>query len=105
MRELIDSGVDVVLGSHPHVVQGVEVYKGGLIAYSLGNLIFDQNWAKETRMGLLLEISFLGERPVYYIPKVVSIDESQAKIIENNDSEYILSYVNFNKGIPDYDKN
>ena len=105
MRELIDSGVDVVLGSHPHVVQGVEVYKGGLIAYSLGNLIFDQNWAKETRMGLLLEISFLGERPVYYIPRVVSIDKSQAKIIENNDSEYILSYVNFNKGIPDYDKN
>jgi poly-gamma-glutamate synthesis protein (capsule biosynthesis protein) len=30
-----------VLGHHPHVLQSVERYKGGLIAYSLGNLLFD----------------------------------------------------------------
>lgn len=39
-RRLIDIGADLVLGSHPHAVQGMEVYKGGLIAYSLGNFIF-----------------------------------------------------------------
>jgi poly-gamma-glutamate capsule biosynthesis protein CapA/YwtB (metallophosphatase superfamily) len=36
----IDCGADLVLGHHPHVLQGVELYKGKLIAYSLGNYIF-----------------------------------------------------------------
>ncbi len=36
----IDSGADLVLGHHPHVVQGFQVYKNRLIAYSLGNFIF-----------------------------------------------------------------
>lgn len=37
----IDAGAALVLGSHPHVLQRVEQYHGGLIAYSLGNFIFD----------------------------------------------------------------
>jgi len=39
-RLLIDSGADVVVGTHPHVLQGFEFYKGKVIAYSLGNFIF-----------------------------------------------------------------
>ncbi|TQE73780.1 CapA family protein [Leptospira noguchii] len=39
-RALIDSGVKIVIGHHPHIPQGVEVYKEGVILYSLGNLIF-----------------------------------------------------------------
>ena len=39
-RRLIDYGADVLLEHHPHVVQGVERYKRGIIAYSLGNFIF-----------------------------------------------------------------
>jgi len=39
-REYIDSGADLVIGSHPHVLQGFEQYKGKWIAYSLGNFIF-----------------------------------------------------------------
>lgn len=37
----IDSGASLVIGSHPHVLQRVERYKGGLIAYSMGNFVFD----------------------------------------------------------------
>lgn len=40
---VIDTGVDVVVGSHPHVVQGIELYKGKYIAYSLGNFCFGGN--------------------------------------------------------------
>ena len=40
-RELIDAGATLVLGHHPHVIQGVERWKGGLIAYSLGSFQFD----------------------------------------------------------------
>jgi len=36
----VDSGADLVLGHHPHVVQGFELYKGRLISYSLGNFVF-----------------------------------------------------------------
>ncbi len=39
-RKCIDNGADLVYGHHPHRVQPVEVYKGKLIAYSLGNFIF-----------------------------------------------------------------
>ncbi|MBU1670854.1 MAG: CapA family protein [Actinobacteria bacterium] len=40
-RLSIDCGADIVLGHHPHVVQGMEIYNGGLICYSLGNFVFN----------------------------------------------------------------
>jgi hypothetical protein len=40
-RWLIDHGVDLVVGSHPHCVQPLDFYHGCTIAYSLGNLVFD----------------------------------------------------------------
>lgn len=40
-HKLIDTGATIVLGHHPHVVQGIERYKDGLIAYSLGNFQFE----------------------------------------------------------------
>lgn len=39
---IIDAGADMIVGSHPHWVQEIEVYKGKPIVYSLGNFIFDQ---------------------------------------------------------------
>lgn len=39
-HEVIDAGADVILGHHPHVPRGVEVYDGRVIFYSLGNLFF-----------------------------------------------------------------
>jgi poly-gamma-glutamate synthesis protein (capsule biosynthesis protein) len=39
-RRLIDAGADLVIQHHPHVLQGVETYNDGLIAYSLGNFLF-----------------------------------------------------------------
>ena len=39
-RRFIDAGADIVLGHHPHVIQGVEVYGGGVIFHSLGNFSF-----------------------------------------------------------------
>jgi poly-gamma-glutamate synthesis protein (capsule biosynthesis protein) len=41
-HSIIDSGADIILGHHPHVLQGIELYKGRLICYSLGNFLFDQ---------------------------------------------------------------
>jgi len=93
MRSLINCGVDVVLGSHPHVIQDIEVYGEGLIAYSLGNLIFDQGWSRSTSLGLLLEVGFLDTRPVYYYPQVVYIQNAQAHILKNEESRTIVRYI------------
>ncbi len=56
-HSLIDAGADAVVGCHPHVVQGIEVYHGRPIAYSLGNLLFDQT-LPETQRGLVVTLSF-----------------------------------------------
>lgn len=52
-RAMIDNGADIVIGAHPHVIQNSEVYKKRLIAYSLGNFLFDQHSvSKDTNIGL-----------------------------------------------------
>jgi len=40
-HKCVDAGADLILGHHPHVIQGLEVYKDKLIAYSLGDFVFD----------------------------------------------------------------
>lgn len=50
-RKLIDAGADLIVGHHPHVVQELEEYRRGWIAYSLGNFVFDQNFSLETLRG------------------------------------------------------
>lgn len=47
-HDLIDAGVDLIHGHHPHVWQEPEIYKGKPIFYSFGNFIFDQSWSHET---------------------------------------------------------
>ncbi|WP_244863568.1 CapA family protein [Paenibacillus cisolokensis] len=48
-KQFIDAGADLVIGSHPHVLQGFERYKGKWIAYSLGNFIFNMTATLKTR--------------------------------------------------------
>lgn len=53
---LIDAGADCVVGTHPHVVQGIEVYQGKPIFYSLGNFVFGGNLAPTDYDGLALQM-------------------------------------------------
>ena len=64
-RKFIDAGADVVLGSHPHVVQPIEIYKGKPIFYSLGNFVFDQIFSAEVRHGLAVRINFCDDEIEY----------------------------------------
>lgn len=45
-KAVIDAGADIIIGHHPHVVQSFDMYKDGIIFYSLGNFIFDQGWTR-----------------------------------------------------------
>ncbi len=51
-REFISAGADLVIGSHPHVIQSSEEYQGKKIYYSLGNFVFDQYFSEAVRQGL-----------------------------------------------------
>ncbi|MGQ9778439.1 MAG: CapA family protein [Bacillota bacterium] len=68
-RLAVDLGACLVLGHHPHVLQGFEVYRGGLIAYSLGNFAFGSysKRAKDSAI-LLLELDRAGPRTAWVYP-------------------------------------
>ena len=53
-RLMIDAGADAVVGTHPHVVQDTETYRGKPIVYSLGNFVFDGFEALDNRTGWML---------------------------------------------------
>lgn len=52
-RQYIDAGADLVIGSHPHVIQGIEYYQGKPIVYSLGNFVFGSSIPRT----MLLQVS------------------------------------------------
>jgi poly-gamma-glutamate synthesis protein (capsule biosynthesis protein) len=56
-RKVIDAGADAVIGNHPHWVQNTEIYKGKLIAYSMGNLIFDQQFSSEVQRSAMFDVT------------------------------------------------
>ena len=85
-HELIDYGADVVVGAHPHVVQGIEKYKGKPIFYSLGDFVFDLA-RPETLDAYMVQIDFVndtGECTVYpvhlsgYLPYFDDVDSGNS---------------------------
>ena len=68
-HQLVEAGADVVIGSHPHVVQRAERYRKGVIFYSLGNFIFDQGntYSRDTAM-VQLEVNKNGRLSFKVIP-------------------------------------
>lgn len=72
-HQFIDAGVDLIIGSHPHVVQESEVYNGRTIYYSLGNFVFDQYFSDETRNGLLVEVHLPAEETGSLLFEEISI--------------------------------
>lgn len=56
----INAGAALVIGHHPHVIQPKEIYRSGVIFYSLGNFIFDQFQREATQHGEIAEVDFLG---------------------------------------------
>lgn len=69
-RATIADGADLVIGNHPHCVQGAELYHGHLITYAHGNLLFDQHWSVGTQESVIGRYVFAGPRlvAVQYLP-------------------------------------
>lgn len=68
-RFCIDQGADAIIGSHPHVLQGIEIYKGRPIFYSLGNFIFDQTYEPACQsLFAIMRVSSKGLREILVRP-------------------------------------
>ena len=85
-HEAIEEGADVIIGHHPHRLQEIEVYKGKLICYSLGNFIFD-NMFRYPQTSLIVETKFTkkGLKDAFLYP--VFIDKSEDGLYEPHIAE------------------
>ena len=94
-HKLIDSGATIILGHHPHVIQGIERYKNGLIAYSLGNFQFKNSiYHSGNDQSLILSMEIVKEGLENYKIIPVLIDENNVPYIpKESDSVDILSFI------------
>jgi poly-gamma-glutamate synthesis protein (capsule biosynthesis protein) len=74
-HQAVEAGADIVLGNHPHWVQGLERYQGVPIIYSIGNFVFDQRLSLETRQGVIAHLVFRGPRLVQLRLQAIQIEE------------------------------
>ena len=91
-HEAIDDGADLVIGNHPHWIEPIELYKGKLITYAHGNLIFDQYWSEETREGVIGKYTFYDNKliDVQYYPTYIE-NYGQPYFLDGSKKSAILS--------------
>ncbi len=92
-RAAVDAGADLVIGHHPHVLQGFEIYEDTLIAYSLGNFVFDQDFLA-THPSLILRTVFEGTELVSTTLYPVIIDGYRPVAASGAVADKILRQVN-----------
>ncbi len=75
-HKMIDEGAAVVVGSHPHVTQGAETYKGKPIIYSLGNFVFDGFDYAAGKRGWLLRLKLDKSGVIFWDTLVAQMDDN-----------------------------
>lgn len=87
----IDAGADVVIGHHPHWLQGVETYKDRPIVYSLGNFVFDQKGGGWVDEGAIAVINFKsdGSLQINFLPVIIE-NTSTPRFATQEEAEKIL---------------
>ncbi|MBE7558935.1 CapA family protein [bacterium] len=91
-RAIVDAGARAVLAHHPHVLQGVERYKKGLIAYSLGNFVFDMD-DPACRESAILELTLTDSTLEYRWEPVWLDDTFRPAIATGEDERRILAHL------------
>ena len=89
-KHCVEAGADVIIGAHPHVLQGIEFIEGKPIFYSLGNYIFNNSTPKT----MLVKVLIKSDDTVEYslIPAFVTNGQTQA--MEGAEAEEIYTYMN-----------
>lgn len=92
---LIDIGFDLIIGMHPHVLQGYEDYRGKRIYYSLGNCVFDMP-SEQCKIGALVTLDF-NDCGVSYKEEYIRIDHDCCPhIVSENEipKQWQFAYLN-----------
>ena len=87
----IDLGADLIIGTHPHVIQGIEKYNGKYIIYSLGNFCFGGNKNPPDY-----------DTFIYQQEMVFEIFEGKKTLLEIKEPDYIPCYLSGTKGLNNY---
>ena len=83
-HHIVEAGADLIIGSHPHVVEEVENYQGKLIFYSLGNFIFDQHFSKDVQEGLTAQLKLYPHQVVYQLfPTKAGMSQPSLQLLED----------------------
>ncbi len=92
-HSIMDAGADMILGHHPHQLQGIEIYNGKAIVYSMGNFIFDQN-DKENNETMIVDVDFTDGKitKLEVIPLKIR-GKTQTVLAEGKDATHILGYL------------
>lgn len=88
-RQCIDAGADLVIGSHPHVLQGIEYYRSRPIVYSLGNYVFGSSIPRT----VLLTVSWDGENTALSVIPATSRSGYTREITEESSRQELFSYL------------
>jgi len=87
----IESGADLVVGHHPHVIQDIAIYSGVPVFYSLGNFIFDQYFSDEVEEGLAIAVQLVGnDMSIELIPVTTAETHTQPQIMTRKEQEIFL---------------
>lgn len=90
-RKVIDAGADLIVGHHPHILQGIEEYEGKHIAYSLGNFVFGGN-SRHTYDTALLKVTLGNNGPaIDLVP--ISVERWRPRPATGASKENTLSLV------------
>ncbi|HAX97604.1 MAG TPA: hypothetical protein DCY12_01575 [Candidatus Atribacteria bacterium] len=91
-HQLIDNGVDLIIGHHPHVIQGIEKYRGKYILYSLGNFLFDQHGDQEQE-SFIFNCDFKEEGVLFPYIIMIEISNCQTKPAPEEKAEKIIAKI------------
>lgn len=100
-HQLIDLGVDVIIGHHPHVIQEMEIYKNKPIFYSLGNFVFDQYFSKNTQESIAVGIIFSNNNLSTYIFPLEQ-NRSAVKLMSKKNADVLLDNFIYHSKIEPY---
>lgn len=96
---LVDLGYDLIIGMHPHVLQGYEIYKGKHIFYSLGNFVFNMEW-NHSKYGAIVKYDVNNGNVQYYYIHINN--HYQPEIIDESKVPKELTFPELNKMFDSY---
>ena len=111
-HRLIDAGAHLVVGSHPHVVQGYELYGGRMIYHSLGNFVFDTNmFSPEERsdgrihQSFVLTLEIRADKTYSTRLTPVHTDTNGVRVLRGDDGDRLINRLAEISHILEDDKN